>query len=270
MDFQPTVAAVRAAMESYLSTRPVPLSGQSATHEQRGEPHTLNAARSACARAAGIELRRQLTRFSRWMYRLGFAPGTSGNLSVRLDDARILATPTGCSKALLRPADMVIVDHHGHLLFGTRNVTSEIGMHLAVYRGRPDVNAVVHAHPPIATGFASCGLALDAPLCAELIMTLGSIPLAPYATTGTDEVGASLQPFLRDHDAILMANHGLVTYGKDLLDAFMKMETCEHFAQVCLTAHQLGCRKLLEDDALNKLQHARARYQANGHARFSD
>jgi L-fuculose-phosphate aldolase len=216
------------------------------------------------------ELRRQLTRFSRWMYRQGFAPGTSGNLSVRLDDRRILATPTGCSKALLRPADMVIVDREGHFLCGTRNVTSEIGMHVAVYRGRSDVNAVVHTHPPIATGFASCGLALDEPLCAELIMTLGSIPLAPYATTGTEEVGASLQSFLPDHDAILMANHGLVTYGKDLLDAFMKTETCEHFAQVCLTARQLGCRKLLEDDAVAKLQHARARYRANGRAPFAD
>lgn len=212
------------------------------------------------------DLRRQLTRFSRWMYRLGFAPGTSGNLSARLpfDHRLILATPTNCSKALLRPADMVIVDINGRFLAGTRNVTSEMGMHLAVYRDRADVFAVVHAHPPIATGFASCGLALDAPLCAELIMTLGKIPLAPYATTGTDEVAASLQPFLSDHDAVLLANHGIVTYGKDLLDAFMKLETCEHFAQVCLTAHQLGCRKLLEDEALQKLQHARARYRANG------
>ena len=216
------------------------------------------------------ELRRQLTRFSRWMYRLGFAPGTSGNLSVRLDDKRILATPTGCSKALLRPVDMVIVDLDGHFISGTRNVTSEIGMHLAIYHGRSDVHAVVHAHPPIATGFASCGLALDAPLCAELIMTLGAIPLAPYATTGTDEVGASLVPFLRNHDAILMANHGLVTYGKDLLDAFMKMETSEHFAQVSLTAHQLGCRKLLDDDAIDKLNHARARYRANRGAPFTE
>ena len=100
------------------------------------------------------ELRRQLTRFSKWMYRLGFAPGTSGNLSVRLDNERILATPTGCSKYLLRPVDMVVVDLDGKLLFGTRNVTSEIGMHLAVYKMRPDVQAVVHAHPPIATAFA--------------------------------------------------------------------------------------------------------------------
>lgn len=215
------------------------------------------------------ELRRQLARYSRWMHRLGFAPGTAGNLSVRLPysdrfgDRRILATPTGCSKALLRPSDMVIVGLDGRFLSGTRNVTSEIGMHLAVYQARPDVNAVVHAHPPIATGFASCGLALEVPLCAEIIMTLGKIPLAAYATTGTDEVAASLQPFLRDYDAVLLANHGLVTYGKDLLDAFMKTETSEHFAQVTLTARQLGCAKPLDADALNKLDLARARYQAN-------
>lgn len=218
------------------------------------------------------ELRRQLTRFSRWMHRLGFAPGSSGNLSVRMpfDHRLILATPTNCSKALLRPVDMVMVDCEGRLLAGTHNVTSEIGMHLAIYRNRSDVSAVIHAHPPIATGFASCGLALDTPLCAELIMTLGKIPLAPYATTGTDEVGASLEPFLPDHDAVLLANHGLVTYGKDLLDAFMKLETCEHFAQVCLTAHQLGCRKLLDDSEVEKLHYARARYQANASPRFND
>lgn len=209
------------------------------------------------------EQRRQLARFSKWMYRLGFAPGTSGNLSARLDGERILATPTGCSKYLLRPSDMVIVDIDGRLLSGARNVTSEIGMHLAVYQARPDVQAVVHAHPPIATAFASCGMALDMPLCAELIMTLGKIPLAAYATTGTDEVGASLEPYLRDHDAILLANHGLVTYGKDLLDAFMKLETTEHFAQVCLAAHELGRPRPLEEEAIRKLQVARARYCSN-------
>lgn len=226
-------------------------------HTQARQGAVLNIERSE------RELRRQLTRFSKWMYRLGFAPGTSGNLSVRLDDERILATPTGCSKYLLRASDMVVVNSDGKLLSGSRNVTSEIGMHLAVYQLRPDVQAVVHAHPPIATAFASCGMALDMPLCAELIMTLGKIPLAAYATTGTDEVGASLEPYVRDHDAILMANHGLVTYGKDLLDAFMKLETTEHFAQVCLAAYELGCPRPLEEDAIRKLQTARTRYHSN-------
>lgn len=210
-----------------------------------------------------IELRRQLARFSKWMYRLGYAPGTAGNLSVRLDAERILATPTGCSKYLLQPADMVIADMEGRLLSGTRNVTSEIGMHLTIYHDRPDVHAVVHAHPPTATAFASCGLALDTPLCAELVMTLGRIPLAPYATTGTEELGASIRPLLSDHDAILLANHGAVTCGKDLQDAFMKMETTEHFAQVCLATREIGCPRPLDHEAIEKLEQARERYLKN-------
>lgn len=216
------------------------------------------------------EQRHELTRFARRMHRLGFAPGTAGNLSVRLSNGgrrgewRILTTPTGCSKALLHPGDMVVVDGDGRLIAGTRNATSEIAMHLAIYAARPDVWAVVHAHPPLATGFACCGMALDTPLCAELVMTLGAVPLAPYATTGTDEVGASLQPFVGTYDAILLANHGLVTYGSNLLDAFMKTETCEHFAQVCLTARQLGGGTLIGDEALDKLHEARNRYRMRG------
>src|SRR5882762_5791305 len=113
------------------------------------------------------ELRRDLVRFGRWISRLGFTPGTSGNLSVRLDDERLLVTPTGMSKYLMRPADMVIVDLEGRQLSGTRKVTSEIGMHLAVYQFREDVSAVVHAHPPTATAFACAGRGLDELLCQE-------------------------------------------------------------------------------------------------------
>jgi L-fuculose-phosphate aldolase len=210
-----------------------------------------------------MDLRRQLVRFGRWVHRLGYTPGTAGNLSVRLDEHLILATPTGCSKALLHSADMVVVDNDGHKLSGIRNVTSEIGMHLAVYRMRPDIQAIVHTHPPIATAFAACGKALDQPICAEIIMTTGLVPLAPYATTGTEEVSASLQPFIPDHDAILLANHGLLTYGPSLTDAFMKTETVEHFAQVCLSAHQLGEAIPLQEADIEKLRQARARYTFN-------
>ena len=187
--------------------------------------------------------RRQLARFGKWLYRLGFVPGTAGNLSVRLSDDMILATPTGMSKFLLRASDMVLVDLDGHKMGGSRNVTSEIGMHLAIYRRRPDIQAVVHAHPPIATGFASCGLALEEPLCSEVVMALGSIPLAPYATTGTTDVASSIAPLVADHDAILLANHGVVTAGDTLQNAFMRMETVEHFAHICLVARQLGWRQ---------------------------
>lgn len=210
-----------------------------------------------------MDFREQLVRFGRWVHRLGYTPGTAGNLSVRLDANLILSTPTGCSKALLHAADMVIVDNQGKKLSGMRNVTSEIGMHLAVYRMRPDVQAIVHTHPPIATAFAACGRALDQPICSEIMMTTGLVPLAPYATTGTEEVSASLEPFIPDHDAVLLANHGLLTYGSSLSDAFMKTETVEHFAQVCLSAHQLGGAKPLHAREIEKLQEARARYRLN-------
>jgi len=209
------------------------------------------------------ESRKDLVQFSRWLSRLGFAPGTSGNLSVRLDQHRLLVTPTGVSKALVRRADMVIVDLQGHLLCGTRRVTSEVGMHLAIYQQRTDVRAVVHAHPPIATAFACSGRALDEVLCQEAVMTVGRIPLAPYATTGTDEVAASLRPYIPEHDAILLENHGAVSSGKNLLDAFMKMETIEHLAHVALVAQQLGSARLLRPEQIQELKLAKTRYVSN-------
>jgi L-fuculose-phosphate aldolase len=209
------------------------------------------------------ELRRDLVFFSRWLSRLGFTPGTSGNLSVRLDEHRLLVTPTGMSKYLLKLDDMVIVDLHGRLLAGSRNVTSEISMHLTVYDRRADVGAVIHSHPPIATAFACAGRALDEMLCQEAVMTLGVIPLAKYAVTGTSEVAASLVPFLPGHDAVLMANHGAISYGKTLLEAFQKMETLEHLAHVALVAHQLGSPQPLSVDQVDQLYHAKTKYVQN-------
>jgi L-fuculose-phosphate aldolase len=218
---------------------------------------------ASATRPAETLHRKQLVRFSKWLYRLGFAPGTAGNLSVRLSEDAILSTPTGMSKSLLKASDMVLVDLDGHKICGSRNVTSEIGMHLAIYRQRPDVQAVVHAHPPIATGFASCGSALEEPLCSEVVMALGSIPLAPYATTGTAEVASSIAPLIVDHDAILLANHGVVTAGDTLQNAFMRMETVEHFAHICLVARQLGGARPLSCEDLQQLAEARSRYLKN-------
>jgi L-fuculose-phosphate aldolase len=210
-----------------------------------------------------VELRRDLVRFSRMLHRLGFMPGTSGNLSVRLDDHRLLVTPTGVSKFLLRSADMVIVDLQGKQLDGYRKVTSEVSMHLAVYRHRDDVTAVIHSHPPIATAFACVDRGLDEMLCQEAVMTLGAVPLATYATTGTEEVAASLVPFIPDHDAILMANHGAVSYGSTLLQAFQKMEIVEHLAQIALVAHQLGAPRILKHEQVKQLRDAKTRYLQN-------
>lgn len=210
-----------------------------------------------------IELRRDLVKFGKWLYRLGFMPGSSGNLSVRVNEECILATPTGCSKYLLTSDDMVLVDLQGRQLSGTRRVTSEIGIHLAAYHARADVNAVVHAHPPVATGFACAGRALDEPLCAEAVMILGPVPLAPYATTGTEDLAASLASLIPGHSAILMANHGAVTYGDSILDAFQKMETVEHFAHICLVAHELGSPRPLKEPAVGQLLEARVKYLKN-------
>jgi L-fuculose-phosphate aldolase len=197
------------------------------------------------------------------LYRLGFMPGASGNLSVRLDDRRLLVTPTGVSKFLLRSADMVIVDLQGRQLDGYRKVTSEVSMHLAVYRHRDDVTAVIHSHPPIATAFACVGRGLEEMLCQEAVMTLGVVPLAKYATTGTEEVAANLAPFIPDHDAILMANHGAVSYATTILEAFQKMEMVEHLANIALVAHQLGAPRGLKHEKIEQLRDAKTRYLQN-------
>ena len=209
------------------------------------------------------DLRRSLARFGRWLYRLGYMPGTSGNLSVRLDEDRLLATPTGVSKYMLRPSDMVIIDTKGRQLSGLKKVTSEIGMHLAVYQRRDDVQAVIHSHPPIATAFACSGKGLEEVLCQEAAMALGCVPLARYATTGTDEVAASLAPLIAGHEAILMANHGAVTFGDSLLSAFLRMETVEHVANIRLVAHQLGTPQVLTEQQLAQLVAAKAKYVHN-------
>ena len=229
----------------------------------REEMPSMTERRPEPDRQPECELRRDLVRFSKWLYRLGYMPGTSGNLSVRLDRHRLLVTPTGCSKSMLRSDDMVIVDLHGRHLAGKRKVTSEVGMHLAVYNQRADVEAVIHSHPPIATGFACAGRALDEMICQEGAMTLGPVPLARYATTGTPEVAASLAPHIPYHQAILMANHGAVSYGPTLLDAFLKMETLEHLAHIRLVTHQLGSHDILRDDQLDQLVRAKQRYLLN-------
>ena len=204
----------------------------------------------------------------KWLYRLGKLFPAQREIAFGSPPGhdRILAhAHRDRAKSQLKAPDMVLVDMEGRRVGESRNVTSEIGMHLAIYHQRPDVQAVVHAHPPIATGsFASCGLALEEPLCSEIVMSLRlQFPLAPYATTGTADVASSIQPLIVDHDAILLANHGVVTAGDTLQNAFMRMETVEHFAHICLDARQLGSPQLLSCDRLQQLAEARSRYQRN-------
>lgn len=210
--------------------------------------------------AKDSQSRKEIVRLGKILHERGFIAACDGNLSVRLDDNRVLVTPTGMSKGMMQPADMVIVDMAGRKLKGKRSVTSEIGMHLLIYEMRPDVHGIVHAHPRTATGFAAAGMALNQPLVCEVVIGLGQIPLAPYGTPGTPELAQTLEPLVPQYDAILMANHGVVTYGSDLLSAFMKMETVEHFAQIALVTHMLGQQQLLACDQLEKLVAVRGNY----------
>jgi L-fuculose-phosphate aldolase len=204
--------------------------------------------------------REEIVRYGRMLHERGFVAAMDGNLSVRLKNDRILVTPTCLSKGAMRPADMVIVDLQGNRVSGHRHVTSEVGMHLLVYRLRPDVDAIVHAHPPTATGFAAAGIPLTEPLVCEVVMGLGCIPLARYGTPGTSELAQTLEPYVPDYDAILMSNHGVVAYGDTLEHAYMKMETVEHFAQIALVTHLLGQQKPLKQVEIDKLMVARTKY----------
>src|SRR5271157_4229107 len=209
--------------------------------------------------------RDEVVRFGKLLHQTGLVAATDGNLSVRLENGNILCTPTVMSKGLMEPEDLVIVDQRGKKVHGSRDASSEIAMHLLIYHRRPDVNAVVHAHPPTATGYAAAGLALDRALCSEIIVTLGSVPLANYETPGTPELAEALAPLLAEHDAILMANHGVVTCGADLLTAYMNMETVEHFAKVSLVTHLLGKQQPLSDQHVDKLREVRLKYRNHNH-----
>jgi L-fuculose-phosphate aldolase len=209
------------------------------------------------------QYRREITLFGRALHERGYVAAMDGNLSVRLDERHILATPTSMCKGMMKPSDMVIVDMEGRRVEGRRDVSSEIAMHLLIYRQRPDVRGVVHAHPPTATGFAAAGVPLNQPLVCEVVIGLGSIPLAKYGTPGTPELTAALAPLVPQYDAILMSNHGVVAYGADLHHAYMKMETVEHFAQIALVTHLLGRQQPLGSEELGKLMAARSKYQGS-------
>jgi len=204
--------------------------------------------------------RREICTVGRWMYQREYIVACEGNVSVRLSDGRILTTPTCMNKGTLEPDDLVVVDLDGRHLEGTRRMSSEVLMHLLFYRLRPDVSAVCHAHPSTATGFAVAGRALDQALLPEVVIGLGKIPLVRYATPGTPELSQALEPYVENYDALLLANHGAVTCGPDLLTAFYRMETIEHTAKITLAAENAGSPKLFSSREVAKLMAARVRY----------
>lgn len=219
-------------------------------------PDSLSAARSKNEK----QHRQDICICGRWMYERGYIVACEGNLSVRLDERRILTTPTCMNKGMLQPDDLVVTDLEGRQLSGDRKCSSELAMHLLFYRMRPDVNAICHAHPPTATGFAVAGRALDRALLPEVIVGLGQVPLVRYATPGTPELSAAIEPFVLHYDALLLANHGAVTCGPDLMTAFFRMETIEHSAKITLAAEMAGEPRLLSSREVAKLMAARTRY----------
>lgn len=197
--------------------------------------------------------REEIVRFGQLLHQRGYVASTDGNLSVRLGPDAVLSTPTCISKGMMQPDDLVIVDMQGRRLSGTRACSSEIAMHLLIYRLRPDVSGIVHAHPTTATGYAAAGVQLNEALISEVVLSLGTIPLARYGTPGTPELTDALEPLIPHHDAIVMANHGVVTYGETLLRAYMNMETVEHFAKISLVSHLLGRQRPLDEAQVEKL-----------------
>jgi L-fuculose-phosphate aldolase len=187
----------------------------------------------------------------------GLIAGQDGNLSVRLSPTRALVTPRGLIKALLTPSDMVEVDLSGRRRSGHRKPTSELDLHLRILKRRPDVGAVVHAHPPTATGFAVAGLGFDQFVLPELILLFGRVPLVPYGTPGTPELGDRVEPYIDRHDGLLLANHGAVTVGSTLELAWIRMESLEHAARILFTARAIGRVTELSSDAVARLEATR-------------
>ncbi len=205
-------------------------------------------------------LRADIVEVGRRLYARAYTASNDGNISVRLGPDRLLMTPKSVCKGFMTPDMMCITDLDGRKLQGDRDPSTEMLMHLEVYRQRPDVQAIVHAHPPIATGFAVAGIPLTRPVLAEVLTTLGSIPIAEYATPSTSELPQAVRKYIKAHDGMLLANHGALTVAGDLFAAYYKMETIEHFAKISLVARLLGRENLIAREEVERLQGLRGTY----------
>ena len=206
------------------------------------------------------QARADIVEVGRRLWERGYVASNDGNISVKLDAQRLITTPKNVSKGFMTPDMMVITDLDGKKIAGERDPSSELKMHLEVYRNRPDARAVVHAHPPTATGFAVAGIALDRAVLAEVITTLGSIPIAEYATPSTEELPAAVRKYVKAHDGLLLANHGALALAGDVMSAYYRMETIEHFAKISLVARTLGREHVLSREEVERLQGLRGMY----------
>lgn len=209
------------------------------------------------------DLRQEVIRFGHLCYERRLLVAMDGNLSVRLPSGDILCTRTGCHKGFLCEEDLLVVDRQGRRKRGSGEPTSETAMHLACYEARPDVQAVIHAHPPLCVAFTIAKVSMARSVLPEVVLTLGTIPTAPYETTGTPALAETIRRFVKDYDAILMDTHGALAVGRGLLEAFCRLETMEHTAQVMKAAHDLGgIRNLPPEEAARLRQLGMDRYGA--------
>jgi L-fuculose-phosphate aldolase len=197
------------------------------------------------------------------LYDRGYVAANDGNISMKVGENHLLVTPSGVSKGRMQPEMLLLTDLEGQVLEGDRHPSSETKMHLAVYRNRPDVKAVVHAHPAVSTAFAVCRQGLEEPYLAELIVGLGKVPCTQeFAMLSTDEVPESVIPYLEEHNALLLANHGVLSWGEDLWQAFDRMETVEHTAKILLHARLLGSPVELTEKQVTRLESLQGMYRS--------
>ena len=200
------------------------------------------------------------------MWQLGWVAANDGNVSVKLDDGTFLVTPTGISKSFITPEKLLIVAKDGAIIEGAEGYkpSSEIKMHFRCYEERDDIGAVVHAHPPAATGFAVAHVPLDRYTMIESVITIGSVPVTPYGTPSTHEVPDAITPYLQEHDVMLLENHGALTVGCDLITAYYRMETLELWAKISINATILGGEKEISPENIERLCRMRADYKVTG------
>lgn len=212
------------------------------------------------------EIKLQICDVCHKMWQLGWVAANDGNVSARLEDGRVIATPTGISKSFITPEKLVVLDMDGNILEANEGYrpSSEIKMHLKCYEKREDVFSVIHAHPPGATGFAVAHKPMDMYNMIEDVAAIGAVPLTPYGTPSTAEVPAAIEPYLEDHDVMLLTNHGALAVGSDVLTAFYRMESLELWAKITINAVILGGSCDISDENVQKLIDLRGYYRITG------
>lgn len=188
------------------------------------------------------------------MYVKNFVAANDGNISIKTGDNEVWATPTGVSKGFMKKKMLVKVDLDGNILEGTYKPSSELKMHLRAYKENPKIKSVCHAHPPICTCFAIAGIPLDTPILAEAVITLGNVPVAPYAELGSKEVPEAIAPYCHTHGGILLANHGAVTWAGDAYSAYYRLESMEYYANILMITEKIiGKQNTLTDEQIERL-----------------